>query len=132
VSKYAKQTYVDYSVYIKSDNWYSKHPNWLSAVGNHCTMFPWVRIDNGHRYAIHHMHYRNLGKERLGRDVVPLCPFAHDYVIHGILAGFKTAGKQRNYPNFAQRLVHFWCIQRRWFKGMLASLILWKLYKVFL
>lgn len=87
-------------------------------------MFPWIRIGKGHRYAVHHMHYRNLGNERLGRDVVPLCPFAHDFVIHGVLAGFKSAGKQRSYPNLAQKALHFWCVQRRWFKGLLILVVL--------
>lgn len=73
------------------------------------------------------MHYKNLGDEKLGRDIVPLSPFAHDFIIHGILAGFKSAGQQRNYPNFAQRLAHFWCVQRLWVKRALALLILWKL-----
>ena len=50
-------------------------------------MLPWVRVGNRHRYAIHHMNYKNLGNEKLSRDVVLLCSFAHDYVIHGVLAG---------------------------------------------
>ena len=127
MSKSTKRPYIDYHTYIKSNNWYSKHRAWLSAVGDRCTMFPWVRVGNGHRYAIHHMNYKNLGDEKLGRDVVPLCPFAHDYVIHGVLAGFKSAGKQRNYPNLAQRLIHFWCVQRRWFKAVLMVSLSWKL-----
>lgn len=132
VSKHTKKRFVDYQTYITSDKWYSKHRTWLAAVGNYCTMFPWVRLGNGYRYVIHHMNYKNLGDECLGRDVVPLCPFAHDYVIHGILAGFKSAGKQRNYPNLAQRLAHLWCVQRRWFKGVLALLVLWKLAGMYL
>ena len=132
MSKQTKRAYIDYQSYIKSDNWYSKHRTWLSTVGDYCTMLPWVRIGKGHRYAIHHMNYENLGDEKLGRDVVPLCPFAHDYIIHGFLAGFKSAGKQRNYPNLAQRLIHFWCVQRRWFKGVLSLLILLKLTELYL
>ena len=132
MSKQTKRAYINYYSYIKSDNWYSKHRTWLDAVGDYCTMLPWVRIGKGHRYAIHHMNYKNLGDEKLGRDVVPLCPFAHDYIIHGFLAGFKAAGKQRNYPNLAQRLIHFWCVQRRWFKGVLSLLILLKLAELYL
>lgn len=127
MGKRTSRAFVDYHTYIKSNNWYSKHKGWLAAVGNRCTMFPWVQVGKGHRYAIHHMNYKNLGDEKLGRDVIPLCPFAHDYVIHGILSGFKSAGKQRNYPNLAQRLVHFWCVQRLWFKTILILLALWKL-----
>ena len=78
----------------------------------------------GHRYVVHHMNYKNLGYERLGRDVVPLSPFAHNFVIHGILAGFKSAGKQGKYPNLLQRTVHFWCNQRLWFKLLLLFSVL--------
>ena len=87
-------------------------------------MFPWIRIGKGHRYVVHHMNYKNLGYERLGRDVVPLSPFAHNFVIHGVLAGFKSAGKQGNYPNILQRTVHFWCNQRLWFKVLLLFSVL--------
>jgi len=127
LSKRRKRAYVDYYSYIKSNEWFSKHQAWLSAVGDRCTMFPWVRVGSGHQYAIHHMNYKNLGDEKLGRDVVPLCRFAHEYIIHGILSGFKSAGKQQNYPNLPQRLVHFWCVQRRWFKGLIVLAICWKL-----
>jgi hypothetical protein len=100
------------------------HPAWLKAVGYRCTMFPWIRIGKGHRYVVHHTNYKNLGYERLGRDVVPLSPFAHNFVIHGVLAGFKSAGKQRSYPNLLQRTVHFWCNQRLWFKLLLFLSVL--------
>ncbi len=128
-----KRTTVNYSDYIVSRDWYSKHSNWLKITGYRCTMFPWVRIGyDKRRYAIHHMRYANLGQEQIGRDVIPLCRFAHDYIIHGILSGFKSAGKQRGYPNLAQRLAHLWCIQRLWFKGVLVvSLVCW-LCQIFL
>ena len=93
MSKQAKP-FVHYRTYITSDNWYSKHLAWLKAVGYRCTMLPWIRIGKGRRYAIHHMNYKNLSNERLGRDVVPLSPFAHNFVIHGVLTWFKSAGKQ--------------------------------------
>jgi len=118
--KTQKRTNVDYKKYIKSSDWYSRHPSWLKDVGYRCGLFPWVRIGNGRRYACHHLHYRTVGSERLHRDVIPLCPFAHNFVIHGILSGFKPAGKQRNYPNLPQRLIHFWCCQRLGVKLMLV------------
>ena len=121
----SKQTkpFVHYKTYITSDDWYSKHPAWLKAVGYRCTMFPWIRIGKG-LHAMHHMNYKNLGHERLGRDVVPLSPFAHNFVIHGVLAQFKSAGKQGNYPNLLQRTVHFWCNQRLWVKLLLFLSVL--------
>lgn len=125
-----KRYRVNYYSYIQSSNWYGKHEKWLSAAGNRCTMFPWVRVGKGYSYAIHHMNYQNVGKEKLGKDVIPLCPFAHDYIIHGFLSGFKSAGKQRNYPNLMQRLVHLWCVQRRWFKGLGIAVIIWQLVRV--
>lgn len=121
VMKPLRRTNIDYDTYIKSRDWYSQHPGWLKDVGYRCGLFPWVRIGNGKRYACHHMNYRNLGNERLRKDVIPLCPFAHDFVIHGILSDFKSAGKQGRYPNLAQRLVHLWCCQRTWFKVVLAG-----------
>ena len=127
-----KQTKINYNTYIKSRDWYSKHPDWLKAVGYSCTMFPWIKIGQGHKYACHHMNYKNLGNERLGRDVVPLSPFAHNFIIHGVLSGFKSAGKQRGYPNLAQRLAHLWCVQRLWFKMILVLFSLWKLSELIL
>jgi hypothetical protein len=56
------------------------------------------------------MTYKNLGHETLWQDVIVLCPFAHDFIIHGILSGFKSAGKQKGrYPNKAQDIAHEWC-----------------------
>lgn len=128
-----KRSLVNYNEYIVSRQWYNKHSSWLESVGYRCTMLPWVRIGRGRgKYAIHHLHYSNLGQEKLGRDVVPLSRFAHDYIIHGILSSFKSAGKQRGYPNLAQRLAHWWCIQRLWFKGILAVSLSGWLYQTFL
>ncbi len=110
---------INYHPYIRSRKWYAKHKQWLRATGYACALFPWVKIGRGRPYRIHHLHYANLGNERLGRDVIPLCPFAHDQVIHGILSGCKSAGQQRHYPNLSQRLIHTWCRQRLWFKRVI-------------
>lgn len=125
-----------YRSYITSELWYAKHPNWLKAVGYRCSLLPWVKIGKGKLYRIHHLNYQNLGNERLRRDVIPVCPFAHDFIIHGVLSGFKPAGKQREYPNSAQRLVHLWCAQRLWVKWvvilLLGALLIKKLQEVYL
>lgn len=124
---------INYRTYIRSREWYGKHKQWLRATGYSCALFPWVRIGQGRPYRIHHLHYANLGNERLGRDVIPLCPFAHDRIVHGILSGFKSAGQQRNYPNLSQRLVHAWCRQRLWFKRViLIGGLAWLMIKLFL
>lgn len=133
LKKSVRCNHINYNNYIKSRTWYGKHPQWLKIVNYRCTMFPWVRIGKGKHYAIHHMHYKNLGNERLGRDVVPLCTFAHNFIIHGILSGFKSAGKQHGYPNLVQRFVHFWCVQRLWFKlviavGAIAAILIIKIF----
>jgi hypothetical protein len=76
-------------------------------------MLPWLYIGKvkgkHHAYNMHHTHYRNLGREQLWIDVVPLSKFAHDWIIHGILSGFKRPSQQRNYPNMPQRVAHAWC-----------------------
>lgn len=104
---------MNYRDYIRSDRWTGKHSQWLQASDHRCSMFPWLRVgkvgSNYHRYAMHHMSYSNLGKEKYWLDVLPLSPIAHDFVIHGILSGFKSAGQQKSYPNAAQRLAHAWC-----------------------
>jgi hypothetical protein len=35
-----KRTNPDYNKYIKSKDWYSKHPGWLKDVGYRCGLFP--------------------------------------------------------------------------------------------
>jgi hypothetical protein len=119
-----------YRTYISSDKWRSRHRPWLKQSGNRCSMFPWIRLGQVggkyHPYDMHHTTYERLGKEKLWRDVLPLSPFAHDWVIHGILSGWKSAGKQKHYPNAAQRLAHAWCRlpprYRQWLWPALAAL----------
>ena len=104
---------VDYGSYIRSDRWRSKHPEWLRRSRYRCSMFPWIVIGrdfgNYHPYRIHHTHYKTLGKERLWLDVLPLSPVAHNWIIHGLLSGWRSPSQQRHYPNAAQQLAHLWC-----------------------
>jgi len=104
---------MNYRSYISSREWRAKHKQWLKAANYRCAMFPWVRVGQlpkgkYHRYAIHHMHYNSLGRERYWFDVLPLCPFAHDGILHGLLSGYRSASQQKRFPNFAQILVHAW------------------------
>jgi hypothetical protein len=55
------------------------------------------------------MNYDNLGDETLWVDVIVVCPFVHNFILHGLLSGFRRPSQQRNYPNKAQQLAHFWC-----------------------
>ena len=116
---------MDYNLYIRSQEWRAKHKNWLQRAGYRCALFPWVAIGKTHkgkyrRYAIHHLHYRRLGQERYWWDVLPLCPFAHNWIVHGILSGFRRAKQQRHFPNCAQKLIHVWLR----FPGMLKYMLM--------
>lgn len=103
-----------YSEYIRSAEWRHKHRRWLQQGRYRCAMFPWVavgrQVDGRYRpYRVHHLHYGTVGKEQYWWDVLPLCPFAHDWIIHGVLSGWQSAGQQPRYPNAAQRVAHAWC-----------------------
>ncbi len=111
--------------YMQSRDWKDKHKGWLSKCNYRCTMFPWVTVGKKvarqyHPYRIHHLHYGSVGREKLWWDVLPLCPFAHDWIIHGVLSGFRSAGQQRHYPNAAQRAVHLWCRSPELLKGLVV------------
>jgi hypothetical protein len=74
-------------------------------------MLPWVKIGKYTsrkygKYNIHHtgVGYRHLGHEELGKDVLPLCPFAH-WLIHG--GNMKAKAPWQ--PNIIQKLLHLWC-----------------------
>ena len=100
---------MNYSSYITSTEWRSKHKDFLKSSHYRCAFFPWVNVGKKYRYNVHHMNYKNLGNECLWVDVVCLSPFAHSFIIHGILSGFRRPSQQKNYPNTAQRLAHMWC-----------------------
>ena len=121
---------MEYRRYITSTQWRSKHKDFLKASHHRCALFPWVKVGKKHRYNVHHMNYKNLGSERLWVDVICLCPFAHSFIIHGILSGFRRPSQQKSYPNALQRLAHFWCCQPVLIRGVLAVLLLVNLVKV--
>lgn len=121
---------MNYSQYIVSNSWRSKHPQFLKQSRYRCAMFPFVKVGKKHRYNVHHMNYINLGNERLWTDVICLCPFAHTFIIHGLLSGFRRPSQQRNYPNTAQRLAHMWCCQPVILRGALMILIAINLLKL--
>lgn len=100
---------MNYAKYIVSIEWRDKHSYFLKHSHYRCAMFPWVKVGKGKRYNCHHMNYENLGSEQLWIDVVCLCPFAHNFIIHGLLSGFRRPSQQKHYPNKAQQLAHFWC-----------------------
>jgi hypothetical protein len=125
---------MDYRAYITSPEWRNKHKGFLKRSHHRCSfsLLPIGRKIKGKYcgYAIHHMNYKNLGSEQLWIDVITLHPFIHKWIIHGILSGFKRPSQQKDYPNHAQRLAHFWCCQPVMVRGALAVLILWNVLKV--
>lgn len=95
-----------------------------------CSMFPFVKVGRGKRYNVHHLNYKNLGSERLWADVICLCPFAHSFIIHGLLSGFCRPSQQKNYPNSAQKIAHFWCCQPVMVRGAVVGLLIVNLVKL--
>jgi hypothetical protein len=95
---------MDYRSYITSTEWRSKHKDFLKSSHYRCAFFPWVKVGRKHRYNVHHMNYENLGSERLWVDVICLCPFAHSFIIHGLLSSFKRPSQQRSYPNSGSKV----------------------------
>lgn len=99
----------NYTEYITSQEWRSLHPIFLEKSKYRCSMFPWIKCGKGKPYNCHHMNYDNLGCEELWKDVVVLSPFAHQWIIHGILSGVKRPRQQACYPNKWQKAAHLWC-----------------------
>lgn len=114
---------MDYKTYIYSSEWRDKHKEFLKRSHYRCAFFPFIKVGKKARYNCHHMNYENLGDEELWIDVICLCPFAHSFIIHGILSGFRRPSQQKNYPNAAQRLAHFWCCQPVMVRGALGVAI---------
>ena len=101
----------NYRQYITSPEWRNKHPEFLKRSHYRCSFFPFIKCGKKARYNIHHCNYENLGNETLWVDVIVVCPFVHNFIIHGLLSGFKRPSQQKSYPNTAQRIAHFWCCQ---------------------
>jgi len=114
----------NYSEYITSSEWRSKHKDFLRRSHHRCSMFPWVKCGRGSRYNCHHMNYRNLGNEKLWRDVIVLSPFAHSFIIHGVLSGFRRPKQQKQYPNTPQKIAHLWCCTPVLIRAFMTSLML--------
>lgn len=114
---------MNYQSYIVSPEWRGKHKDFLKRSRYRCSFFPFVKCGKKARYNVHHMNYENLGDERLWVDVIVVCPFTHRFIIHGLLSGFKRPSQQKNYPNKAQQLAHFWCCTPMWMKAGSAFLL---------
>lgn len=124
---------MDYRTYITSSEWRGKHKGFLKRSHHRCSfsLLPIGKTIKGKYfgYAIHHMNYDNLGDEQLWIDVIALHPFIHRWIIHGLLSGFKRPSQQKNYPNTAQRLAHFWCCQPVIVRAVFFVLLLVNLVK---
>jgi len=111
---------MDYKSYIVSSEWRSKHKGFLKRSHYRCSFFPFIKCGKKGRYNVHHMNYENLGSEHLRVDVIVVCPFVHNFILHGLLSGFKRPSQQKRYPNTAQRLAHCWCCQPVFLRGALV------------
>lgn len=121
---------MNYQSYIVSPEWRGKHKEFLRRSRYRCSFFPFIKVGRKHRYNCHHMNYENLGNERLWVDVIVVCPFVHQFIIHGLLSGFKRPSQQKIYPNTAQKIAHFWCCQPVMVRGALAIALLVNLVKL--
>lgn len=52
---------MNYSQYIVSSQWRSKHKEFLKRSHYRCAFFPFIKVGRGKRYNCHHMSYKNLG-----------------------------------------------------------------------
>ena len=95
---------MNYNDYLNSSHWHNKTKAWRTIAFGRCAMFPFIR-----GYHCHHVSYKNFGNEKYKRDIVVLSPFAHKFIIHGVLSGFKRPNEQKKYPNIFQRIAHLWC-----------------------
>lgn len=120
----------DYRGYITSSEWRNKHKDFLKRSHYRCSFFPFIKVGKKARYNVHHMNYENLGNETLWVDVIVVCPFVHNFILHGLLSGFRRPSQQKNYPNTAQRLAHFWCCQPVMVRGVLAIALLVNVIRV--
>lgn len=121
---------MNYKTYITSQEWRSKHKDFLKDSHHRCAFFPFIKVGKKARYNVHHMNYKNLGSERLWTDVVCLCPFAHTFIIHGVLSGFRRPSQQKNYPNTAQKIAHMWCCQPVFLRSALMIAVVVNLVKL--
>jgi hypothetical protein len=59
----------------------------------HCYTYP-VAFFN-----LVHLHRKLvLGDERLWVDVIVVCPFVHNFILHGLLSGFRRPSQQKSTP----------------------------------
>lgn len=121
---------MNYSSYIVSSEWRDKHKSFLKRSHYRCSFFPFIKCGKKARYNVHHMNYENLGNEQLWVDVIVVCPFVHNFILHGLLSGFRRPSQQKTYPNKAQQLAHFWCCQPVLLRGALAVAILLNLMRL--
>ena len=135
-------SYTEKSAYMRSKEWQTMHKIWLHEKGYRCQMFPFLFLGqhkpkggwynnavNG-KYAIHHVDknaYKNLGKERLDKEVIVLSKFAHDFVYHYLLSlGARKVRDQKSINSFAnplQVLMNYWCFLNKWVKITVLGLL---------
>lgn len=97
---------IGYHEFMYSNKWRQFQKHCLTASHHRCA-FTHVRLTH---YNIHHTHYHTFGgAERYWFDCIPLHPWVHDHIVHGVLSGWKRPRQQRHYPNLPQRVFHSLC-----------------------
>ncbi len=130
-SRHTKKDGGGYREARKNGGWYKQHPRLLKEAGNKCQMFgvPVGRVGGKYYpYQIHHLSraaYKRGTNVRLNKDVIVLCPFAHQFMFHCLLSGGKrTVGEQKVFPNFAQAFAMEWCIMPGFLKTIILFLLI--------
>ena len=119
----------EYRVYITSSLWRDKHQEWLKQVGYQCPV-SFKKVGKGGKYNCHHTNYKRLGEEIFFLDIIPLNPWVHKNIVHGVLSGWKPAGQQKHYPNAPQRIFHNYCRMMLIVQALLR--IIWRVTKTIL
>ncbi len=81
----------EYDRYLKSDAWAQRREERLQLDGNACVMCGrknGVRKDGAPILQVHHIHYSNLGHERL-EDLCSVCPRCHQ-LLHKYYRRFRS------------------------------------------
>lgn len=73
MTKRTPKTYSnEYLEYLQSTKWHNKRLQTLKLTNYKCIKC------TGKATEVHHLSYANLGKEKPGRDIVPLCTKCHN------------------------------------------------------
>src|SRR3569832_1942063 len=99
---------MDYKSYIVSSEWRSKHKGFLKRSHYRCSFFPFIKCGKKGRYNVHHMNYEKQSSEHLRVDVIVVCPFVHNFILHNKHKKKKQPTQQKQKPKTTQKKAHCW------------------------